>query len=102
MSPSMSIPRDSSPGLAAPPRGFVYFCESRLYYLGGLGAWLFFGPFLLGAVILDSLILRYSGLPSLLGWLALMAYVLVFPPLWRLLLIRVGCWRRRDDAPNLK
>jgi hypothetical protein len=89
------MPLPSDP--ADPPRGFVYFCESRLRYHGGLGAWYFFGPFLLGAVVFDSILLRFSGLPSLVGWIALVAYVVVFPPLWRLLLMRLGWWRRRPE-----
>ena len=97
MSLSMNPLRDSSQDPAAPPaRGFIYFCEERLGYFSGLRAWYFFGPFLLGALIVESLAPPISGVASWRSWLPLLAYILIFPPLWRAILIRTGWSRRRS------
>ena len=76
------------------PRGFAYFCEETLRYTGGLRAWLFFGPYLLGAIGLEPA----QGGKSVHGfspWLVLVAWLLIFPPVWRSFLLATGLWRKR-------
>jgi hypothetical protein len=97
MSFFMGSPRDSSQDPAAPPsRGFIYFCEERLGYLSGVRAWYFFGPFLLGALIVESFAPPISGIASWRSWLPLLAYILIFPPVWRAILNRTGWLGRRS------
>ncbi len=88
----MSDPQHSA---ATPhPRGFAYFCEGTLRYTGGVRAWLFFGPYLFGAIWLEPA----QGGRSVHGfspWLVLVAYLVVFPPVWRALLLATGLWRKR-------
>ncbi len=96
MNPPLNSPAD-------PPRGVIYFCENRLSYFGGISAWFFFAPFLIGAVILESKAQSLSGLPYLLGWSGLLAYIIVFPVIWRVLLIRAGWWRRASgNLPGIE
>ncbi len=82
---------DNSSGTTA-QHGFVYFCGERLRYFGGLSAWLFFGPFLLGIFLFESVL--SSRLSPIGNWISLLAYVLIFPPVWRAILVRCGWWRK--------
>jgi hypothetical protein len=97
MSFFMSSLRESSRiSAGSPSRGFIYFCEERLGYFSGPRAWYFFGPFLLGALIVESFAPPISGVASWRSWLPLLAYILIFPPVWRAILIRAGGSGRRS------
>ena len=95
----MSDPRHS---VTTPhPRGFAYFCEETLQYIGGVRAWLFFGPYLLGAIWLEPA----QGSKSVHGfspWLVLVAYLIIFPPVWRAILLATGLWRKRSVTQPLR
>ena len=89
-----------------PHRGFIYFCEESLQYNKGVRAWYFFAPYLIGAVLLEPQ-LPFGGQDrsALAPWVILLGYLLVFPPVWRALLLRTGLWRRRSETastPNLE
>jgi hypothetical protein len=88
----MSDPHHSA--VTPPPRGFAYFCEGTLRYMGGGRAWLFFGPYLLGAIWLDPG-LGTSSIHGLSPWIILLAYLVIFPPIWRAVLLATGLWRKR-------
>lgn len=75
------------------PRGFAYYCEETGRYIGGARAWLFFGPYLLGAIVLEPSQVGKS-LDGFSSWLIVVAYLLVFPPAWRAILVATGLWRK--------
>ncbi len=93
----MSAPHDSSSLPASrPPRGFIYFCEERLQYDRGFRAWLFWVPYLAGAILLEPNFIRAGGSPGdWRSWLPLLGFLVLFPPLAQALLRRFGVWRRR-------
>jgi len=95
----MSAPHSST--ATPPPRGFAYFCEGTLRYSGGVRAWLFFGPYLLGALSLEPT-LGGKSVHGFSPWLMLLGYLVVFPPVWRALLIATGLWRKRPATPALQ
>ncbi len=86
----------SNPETDRPPRGVIYFCEQSHRYRKGMRAWLFFGPYLLGAILLEPA-LTAPGRASCSAWLLLLAYLLLFPRVWRGVLLRTGLWRRRNE-----
>jgi len=77
------------------PRGLIYFCEETLCYHKGLKAWIFFGPYLLGAIWLESE--WWKGTAFSGTWLSifLMIYLLIFPAAWRRILIKIGLLKRK-------
>ena len=80
-------------------RGFIYFCEESLRYNTGIRAWIFFAPYLVGAVWFEpGLNLKNSVTPTLWPWLLWLAYLVLFPPVWRLVLLRTGLWRKRSTV----
>jgi hypothetical protein len=95
MNLDMSIPGDSSPGPASrPPRGFVYFCEEQRQYHRGVRAWIFWVPYLAGIVLLEPRVLNAHGVSHIWwSWLALLGFLVLFPPVWQTLLRRSGLWR---------
>jgi len=95
----MSNPRH--PAATPPPRGFAYFCEETLRYTGGVRAWLFFGPYLLGTIWLEPM-QGGVNVHGLSPWLVLVAYLLIFPPVWRALLLATGLWRKPAVTPPLR
>jgi hypothetical protein len=82
-------------------RGFAYFCEETLQYIGGVRAWLFFGPYLLGAIWLEPA-LGGQSVHGFSPWLVLVAWLLIFPPVWRALLLATGLWRKAPTLESLK
>ncbi|MEJ0000117.1 MAG: hypothetical protein WDO13_13690 [Verrucomicrobiota bacterium] len=83
---------------ALPRRGFIYFCESSLTYNHGARAWLFFAPYLAGAIALESRLDWSDPAGSgLWPWVGLLAYIVIFPTFWRAVLLRLGIWRRKDE-----
>jgi hypothetical protein len=91
----MSTPPVATP----PPRGVAYFCEETLQYIGGGRAWLFFGPYLLGAICLEPSPTGRS-IHGISPWLVLLGYLVLFPPLWRAFLTATGLWRKRARKPS--
>jgi len=93
---------DPHPSTANPhPRGFAYYCEETRRYIGGVRAWLFFGPYLLGAIWLEPA----QGSQAVLGfspWFALVAWLLIFPTAWRAVLLATGLWRKRAVTQPLR
>jgi len=65
--------------------GFIVFCEKNLRYEKGIKAWIFLGPYLLGALGLEMMI--DPGHPkattSLWPWIGFLAYLVLFPSVWR-------------------
>lgn len=81
-------------------RGFIYFCEHTLQYNKGVRAWVFFGPYLLGALWLEpGLSLKNVDHQTLGTWLPLLAYLVVFPSIWRALLLSTGVWKKKIATP---
>jgi len=65
-------------------KGFIVFCETNLRYEKGFKAWIFLGPYLLGAVGLEMMIRGHAQTETSLGpWLGFLAYVILFPLAWR-------------------
>jgi len=69
-------------------KGLIVFCDQKLRYEGGLKAWIFLGPYFLGAVGLEWTIAaaeRAKGAhgPGLGAWLGFILYLVLFPALWR-------------------
>lgn len=69
-------------------RGFIVFCEKKLRYEKGVKAWIFLGPYLLGALGLEMLIDpgRANAPAVIWPWIGFMAYLVLFPPTWRQIL----------------
>jgi hypothetical protein len=68
--------------------GFVVFCEKNLRYEKGIKAWIFLGPYLLGAVGLEMIVNpgQARATPSLWPWIGFLTYLIFFPPVWRRIL----------------
>jgi hypothetical protein len=68
-------------------KGFIVFCETKLRYEKGLKAWIFLGPYLLGALGLETMITVHAKTVAVLGpWLGFLAYLILFPLIWRRIL----------------
>lgn len=69
-------------------KGFIAFCETNLRYEKGFKAWIVLGPYLLGALILETIIgTDHSGSFLALGpWVGFLAYLILFPLIWRRIL----------------
>ena len=85
MNPSPEIPRADS---SQRPVGLIVFCEKNLRYEGGTKAWLFLGPYLLGAVLFEKFIspALATGTSSLGAYMGFLAYLVFFPAFWRRIL----------------
>ncbi len=82
------------------PKGLIVFCETKLRYEKGGKAWLFLGPYLLGAVGLEMVLdlgRPTSGPWSVLGFLA---YLVVFPSVWQRIL-KFGKRRKATEADSI-
>ena len=65
-------------------RGFIVFCETNLRYEKGFKAWIFLGPYLIGAAALEMVIVRHSSSATHIGpWIGVLAYLVLFPLAWR-------------------
>ena len=93
------MPTTDVPETAQPRRGFVYFCEHALRYVGGGRALLFFAPYLLGMILLEprSHSATVTQTDVIRPWLPLLIYLLVLPPIWRGFLLLTGLWRRKKS-----
>ena len=68
-------------------RGLIAFNETSLRYEKGVRAWIFLGPYLLGAFALEMIFNDGSEASEhVVLWLGLVAYFILFPILWRKLL----------------
>ncbi len=76
---------ESSTGIRPRPKGLIVFCETNLRYERGLKAWIFLGPYFLGAVALELVIgPAQANAPGTLGpWIGFLVYLVLFPPFWR-------------------
>jgi hypothetical protein len=83
-------------------RGWLYFCEDRLQYVRGPRAWIFFAPYLLGAVLLDPQVRTkdHESAP-LIAWAIFLVYLVAFPPVWQALFARLERWNKRRKAPGM-
>ena len=68
--------------------GFIVFCEKNLRYEKGIKAWIFLGPYLLGAMGLEMMVDpgQARATPSLWPWIWFLTYLVLFPPVWRRIL----------------
>jgi len=85
-----------------PKRGFIVFCENNLRYEGGIKAWIFLGPYLLGAIVWETIIQK--GAPTkgaLASWLGFLVYLVLFPPIWRRILRLVGTVKRTSPVTEI-
>jgi hypothetical protein len=68
-------------------RGLIFFCEKQQRYEKGLKAWIFLGPYLLGAFGLERVITEHAqSATAFVPWLGLLAYLVLFPLAWRRIL----------------
>ena len=82
------------------PKGMIVFCETKLRYEKGGRAWLFLGPYLLGAVGLEMVL--DLGRPSSGPWavVGFLVYLVVFPSVWQRIL-NIGKRRKVADADSI-
>jgi hypothetical protein len=81
-------------------KGFIVFCETSLRYEKGFKAWIFLGPYLLGALGLETLITGHAKAGSTLGpWLGFLAYLILFPLAWRRILKLVALKKSTPVVP---
>jgi len=79
------------PAIDRPHSGLIAFCETNLRYEKGIKAWIFVGPYLLGAFALEVAFTNRSGrTDSFTSWAGLIAYLILFPILWRRFLRFIG------------
>ncbi len=92
-------PEDAIP--AGSQKGFIAFCETNLRYEKGFKAWMFLGPYLLGAFVLERIVNSAGhAFPAMLGWWgAFLVYLILFPELWRRLL-NLRSTRKADAGQN--
>jgi len=91
----------STDEVATRHRGFIYFCEHALRYDQGVRAWLFFGPYLAGLVLLEPLLdQKQNGGPCTWEFVRLLAYLLIFPPVWRAFLLWTGLWKKKGEVSS--
>jgi hypothetical protein len=65
-------------------KGFIVFCETNLRYEKGFKAWIFLGPYLLGALALEMMIAEHAKATTVVGpWIGFLAYLILFPLAWR-------------------
>jgi len=82
------------------PKGLIVFCETKLRYEKGGKAWIFLGPYLLGAVGLEMVL--HLGQPNSGPWAmpGFLAYLVVFPSVWQRIL-KFGKRRKATEADSL-
>jgi len=103
MAEAKDISSNASQDAAHPQqKGFIVFCETNQRYEGGRKAWLFLGPYFFGAYILYATINEGHGEPqkSFLPWLGLIAYLVLFPSIWKWVLALVTPKRPRASASS--
>ncbi len=81
---------DASIPKAGGRRGFIYFCEDGLHYVGGIRAWAFFAPYLLGVLLLEPFRAQGTASGNVGDWLVFGAYLFLFPAFWQAALRRFG------------
>jgi len=85
--PSESTACQNQPGAHQRVNGFIVFCETNLRYEKGYRAWIFLGPYLLGALGLEMVMPRLANAaPSLAPWIGFLAYLVFFPLVWHRIL----------------
>ena len=86
-----------------PQKGFIVFCERNLRYEKGFKAWIFLGPYLLGAIGLKMLIgsVRMKDTAALWPWVGFLTYLIFFPSVWRRILKLLG-FRKADPVVSLR
>jgi hypothetical protein len=87
-----------SPPVPGGIRGFIYFCEDGLHYVGGIRAWIFFVPYLFGVALLEPHRPDANPHADLLDWAIFLLYLVGFPMLWRAILIRLTRWTKKNDV----
>jgi hypothetical protein len=81
-------------------KGFIVFCETKLRYERGFKAWIFLGPYLLGALGLEMVITERAQTAMALGpWLGFLAYLILFPLAWRRVLTLVALKKAAPVVP---
>jgi len=79
-----SFPKENDETFHRRHQGLIVFCENNLRYEKGLKAWIFLGPYLLGALGLETMIAVHAKTVTALGpWFGFLAYLIVFPLIWR-------------------
>ncbi|MCE0497419.1 MAG: hypothetical protein LV481_05665 [Methylacidiphilales bacterium] len=83
-------------------RGLIVFCETKLRYEKGLKAWIFLGPYLLGALGLEMLIdAKHVNVPTeFWPWVGFVAYLVLFPSVWQRILKLVRSRKALPIAPT--
>jgi len=80
--------------------GFIVFCETKLRYEKGFKAWIFLGPYLLGALGLEMTIAGHAKTATaLVPWIGFLAYLILFPFVWRRILKLVELKKAKPIAP---
>jgi len=104
MSQSIVTPQNPKEPVDANHRhkGFIVFCETKLCYEKELKAWLFLGPYLLGALVWEMMIPTGDAQTATgLGpWLGFLAYLILFPLVWRRILKFVTPQKATPAAHN--
>lgn len=81
-------------------KGFIVFCETKLRYERGFKAWIFLGPYLLGALGLETMITVHAKAATALGpWFGFLAYLILFPLAWRRVLKLVALKKATPVVP---
>jgi len=95
----MSVPATNSPPNQK-LKGFIVFCETKLRYEKGFKAWIFLGPYLLGALGLEMMIAEHAkSATALWPWIGFLAYLILFPFAWRRILKFVALKKAKPVAP---
>jgi hypothetical protein len=82
------------------PTGFIVFCEEKLRYEGGFKAWIFLGPYLLGALVLEMIITEHTKTAKRGLWIVFLGYLILFPRVWRRILTLASFKNRTPVAPS--
>lgn len=81
-------------------KGFIVFCETNLRYERGFKAWIFLGPYFLGALGLEMMITGHvPGATALWPWIGFLAYLILFPLAWRRILKLVALRKAPPVVP---
>ena len=97
----MSVPATNSPPNQK-LKGFIVFCETKLRYEKGFKAWIFLGPYLLGALGLEMMIAEHAkSATALWPWIGFLAYLILFPPGWQRIL-RLVTLRKTTPVVSLR
>ena len=80
--------------------GLVVFCEKKLQHEKGLKAWIFLGPYLVGAFALEMEITGNASSTIALGpWLGFLIYLIFFPITWRRILKIIASKKEPSVTP---